>query len=148
MLKHHFRVWSEARRVCYVLCMCIICISACIPKCCCMSAFYKSTWRCYSSYSYMNCTFAFLFLILWPLFRYTEHKVRFCTPWRLAWRSRLTVCVFLFVCSIVFCFLLPQFYFFSFSFSFFLCFSLLYLFSFCFFCTVFFYFSLETMSSG
>jgi len=81
--------WSETD----VLYIGIICISVCIPNCCCMSAFHKSTWRCYSSYSYMNCIFAFLFLILRPLFRYTKSKVECCTPLQFAWKNVLTVCV-------------------------------------------------------
>jgi hypothetical protein len=83
--------WSETD----VLCMGIICISVCIPNCCCMSAFHKSTWRCYSSYSYMNCIFASLFLILRPLL--STAKVEFCAPLRLVWKNILTVCVCLFV---------------------------------------------------
>jgi len=93
--------WSETD----VLCIGIICISVCIPNCCCMSAFHKSTWRCYSSYSYMNCIFAFLFLILRPRFRYTKSKVERCAPLRLAWKNIQYVFLFLFDC---FGSLLPQ----------------------------------------
>jgi len=81
--------WSETD----VLYIGIICISVCIPNCCCMSAFHKSTWRYYSSYSYMNCICAFLFLILRPLFRYTKSKVECCAPLQLAWKSILRIYV-------------------------------------------------------
>jgi hypothetical protein len=82
--------WSEMD----VLCMCIICISVCIPNCCCMSASHKSTWGCYSSYSYRNYSFAFLFLIQRLFFTYTKCKVESCAPLGLAWRNRLTTFVF------------------------------------------------------
>jgi len=132
-----------------VLCMGIICVSVCIPNCCSMSAFHKSTWRCYSSYSYMNCIFAFLFLILRPLFRYTKCKVECCAPLQ-ACMKKYTYSMCLFVCLFeCFGFLLPQLILFhSLLFFFvFLLLSSLFSFVFDFFFTVLFYFPFKTMSS-
>jgi hypothetical protein len=121
--------WSETD----VLCMGIICVSVCIPNCCSMSAFHKSTWRCYSSYSYMNCIFAFLFLILRPLFRYTKCRVLCCLTARMkkyTYSMCLFVWLFLFPFTAINSVSFPSLFLYLFAFIFFIFFRFCFFYSF------------------